>query len=147
MSDEARGRRLRPRRAKRVEPQRPFESLRVALSSVEGRAGVGALRKQTVQAQGKLRRMSLRIGRQLVIPVLVALVVMGSAAPVVAQDWPQFRGPDGQGHSTERGLPVEWSESKNVIWKSPVAGRGWSSPIVAAGRVWLTTATPDRKET
>lgn len=60
---------------------------------------------------------------------------------VGAQDgWPQFRGPDGQGHSTERGLPVEWSESQNVLWKTPVAGRGWSSPVVAGGRVWLTTA-------
>jgi outer membrane protein assembly factor BamB len=57
-----------------------------------------------------------------------------------AEDWPQFRGPTGQGHSTERGLPVEWSETRNITWKVPVAGRGWSSPVVADGRVWLTTA-------
>jgi outer membrane protein assembly factor BamB len=55
--------------------------------------------------------------------------------------WPQFRGPDGQGHSEERGLPLEWSESKNVMWKASVPGRGWSSPAIADGRVWLTTAT------
>jgi outer membrane protein assembly factor BamB len=61
-----------------------------------------------------------------------------------AEDWPQFRGPTGQGQSTERGVPVEWSESHNVRWKTPVAGRGWSSPVVAAGRVWLTTAVTDR---
>jgi outer membrane protein assembly factor BamB len=59
---------------------------------------------------------------------------------VAAEDWPQFRGPTGQGHSTERGLPVEWSESRNVKWKVPVGGRGWSSPVVSDGRVWLTTA-------
>lgn len=61
-------------------------------------------------------------------------------AGVHAEDWPQFRGPTGQGHSTEVGLPVEWSESRNVLWKTSVAGDGWSSPVVAGGRVWLTTA-------
>jgi outer membrane protein assembly factor BamB len=61
----------------------------------------------------------------------------------VAQDWPEFRGPTGQGHSTEQGLPAEWSESRNVVWKSPVPGSGWSSPVIADGRVWLTTAVDD----
>jgi outer membrane protein assembly factor BamB len=91
--------------------------------------------------------MVRRIGQRLVIPATAAMVAVGSAAVACAQDWPQFRGPDGQGHSAERGLPIEWSESKNVSWKAPVPGRGWSSPVVAAGRVWLTTAAPDRKET
>lgn len=59
---------------------------------------------------------------------------------VHAEDWPQFRGPAGQGHSSERGVPLEWSESRNVMWKVPVEGLGWSSPSVAGGRVWLTTA-------
>ena len=59
------------------------------------------------------------------------------------EDWPQFRGPGGQGHSAEQGLPLEWSESRNVIWKTPVPGLGWSSPVVAGGRVWLTTATDE----
>ena len=65
----------------------------------------------------------------------------------VAQEWPQFRGPGGQGVSSARGLPVEWSESLHLAWKVPVPGRGWSSPVVARGRVWLTTATPLRRET
>lgn len=73
-----------------------------------------------------------------------ALVLASSGSPANAEDWPQFRGPGGQGHSTERGLPVEWSESKNVVWKAPVAGRGWSSPVVSGGRVWVTTAIKDR---
>src|SRR5262249_52045235 len=46
----------------------------------------------------------------------------------------------------ERGLPVEWSDTRNVVWKVPVAGRGWSSPVVAGGRVWLTTAVRDGKD-
>lgn len=58
-----------------------------------------------------------------------------------AEDWPAFRGPTGQGHSTERGLPLEWGEAQNVRWKTAVPGLGWSSPVVAGGRVWLTTAT------
>ena len=57
-----------------------------------------------------------------------------------AQDWPEFRGPTGQGHSSERDLPLEWSESRNLAWKTVVPGTGWSSPVVGRGRVWLTTA-------
>ena len=58
-----------------------------------------------------------------------------------AGDWPAFRGPSGDGHSSERGLPTEWSESRNIVWKAPVAGQGWSSPAISGDRVWLTTAT------
>ena len=71
--------------------------------------------------------------------VLVLLTVWAGAA-AYADDWPAFRGPTGQGHSVERGLPIEWREGENVVWKTPVAGRGWSSPVVGDGRVWLTTA-------
>ena len=74
---------------------------------------------------------------------LVVGVVALLATAVRADDWPAFRGPTGQGHSSEHGLPLEWSESSNVLWKTPVVGRGWSSPVVADGRVWLTTATDD----
>jgi len=57
------------------------------------------------------------------------------------KDWPQWRGPDGQGHSDATGLPWRWSESENVTWKTPIPGRGHSSPVIADGKVWLTTAT------
>jgi outer membrane protein assembly factor BamB len=77
---------------------------------------------------------------------LLAIQVAAGAAPF-AEDWPQFRGPDGQGHSSEQGLPLEWSEQKNIAWKVPVPGRGWSSPVVAGGRVWLTTATALGRDT
>lgn len=69
----------------------------------------------------------------------VALLLMHRAA---AEDWPEFRGPTGQGISTERNLPVEWSSTKNVAWKQPVPGSGWSSPVVVGRRVYLTTAVP-----
>jgi outer membrane protein assembly factor BamB len=72
------------------------------------------------------------------------MILVALCARVGAQDWPEFRGPTGQGHSPERDLPLEWSESRNILWKTPVVGRGWSSPVVAGGRVWVTTATEAR---
>jgi outer membrane protein assembly factor BamB len=66
------------------------------------------------------------------------LPAVATAADV---DWPQWRGPDGQGHAAAaRDLPVTWSETENVAWKTPLGGRGWSSPVIGDGRIWLTTA-------
>ena len=87
-----------------------------------------------------LRAVNIR--RMWPAAVLVLLTLL-TGSVTQAEDWPAFRGPTGQGHSAERGLPLTWSESSNVRWKAPVAGRGWSSPVVADGRVWLTTATND----
>jgi outer membrane protein assembly factor BamB len=71
-------------------------------------------------------------------------VVLGGNAAVGAGDWPQFRGPTGQGVSSEKNLPAKWSTTKNVAWQVTVPGRGWSSPIVHKGRIYLTTAVkPD----
>jgi outer membrane protein assembly factor BamB len=70
---------------------------------------------------------------------LFLLLSVLAASP--AADWPQFRGPDGQGHSSAKGLPLRWSETENVRWKTRIPGLGWSSPVIAEGRVWLTTAT------
>ena len=61
-------------------------------------------------------------------------------------DWPQFRGPRGDGVSTSTGLPLTWSESENIAWSTPVHGKAWSSPVVFGNRVWLTTATEDGRE-
>src|SRR5262245_56781351 len=76
--------------------------------------------------------------RQIAATAGVLLALCGMTAR--GQDWPQFRGPTGQGHAGARGLPLQWSETQNVKWKVPVEGRGWSSPVVAQGRVWLTTS-------
>jgi outer membrane protein assembly factor BamB len=54
--------------------------------------------------------------------------------------WPQFRGPTGQGHAPDGHLPLRWSESQGIKWKTPLPGRGWSSPVIADGRIWVTTA-------
>lgn len=72
------------------------------------------------------------------------VVVLCGLAPAadLAPDWPDFRGPTGQGHAAVKGLPVEWSATKNVAWKQAVPGLGWSSPVVAGGKVVLTAAVP-----
>lgn len=69
--------------------------------------------------------------------VLLAFAISGMASDGT---WPQFRGPDGQGHSLAEGLPVMWSESENVAWKTAIPGEGHSSPVIADGQIWLTTA-------
>jgi outer membrane protein assembly factor BamB len=61
-----------------------------------------------------------------------------------AEDWPEFRGPDGQGHYKGR-LPTEWGPDKNVVWKQAIPGSGWSSPVIFDGRIYLTTAVPAEK--
>jgi len=59
--------------------------------------------------------------------------------------WPDFRGPEGDGHvpAAYGPLPLTWSEGENVRWKIPVPGRAWSSPVVQDGVIWLSHATPD----
>jgi outer membrane protein assembly factor BamB len=62
--------------------------------------------------------------------------------PAEAVNWPEYRGPTQQGVVAAGALPTEWSNTKNVAWKQPIPGKGWSSPIVVDGRIYLTTAIP-----
>jgi outer membrane protein assembly factor BamB len=73
------------------------------------------------------------------LPLLAALL----ALPAVAADWPQWRGPNGDGVSAETGLPLRWSESSGVLWKQPLEGPGSSSPVVSAGAVFVTEQDGD----
>jgi outer membrane protein assembly factor BamB len=57
-----------------------------------------------------------------------------------SEDWPQFRGPSGQGISQEKNLPVSWSETEGVLWKTAIPGEGWSSPIVFDNKIYITSA-------
>ena len=66
-------------------------------------------------------------------------------------DWPQFRGPNGQGISPTTSLPTEFSLSSGMKWQTPIEGKGWSSPVISNGHVWFTTAittepTPEERE-
>jgi len=60
-----------------------------------------------------------------------------------AENWTRFRGPNGQGISSEVDLPVTWSATDNVAWKTSIPGNAWSSPIVYDRHVFLTSATED----
>ena len=77
-------------------------------------------------------------------PYKVLLVLFLPSLPGIthtkAEDWPQFRGPTGQGHSSEQGLPQHWSETENIAWKVPIPGRGWSSPVIQGAQLWLTSS-------
>jgi outer membrane protein assembly factor BamB len=73
--------------------------------------------------------------------LLMPGVLLFATATLNAENWPQFRGPTGQGHSTETGLPLRWSAALNIAWKTELPGQSWSSPIVWADHVFVTTAT------
>ena len=74
-----------------------------------------------------------------------SVVLLGGVllAGAVRADWPEFRGPTGDGQAGAAGLPLTWSEQENVKWKTEIPFRGWSTPVVLGGQVWLTTATLD----
>ncbi|MCP3959520.1 MAG: PQQ-binding-like beta-propeller repeat protein [bacterium] len=79
-----------------------------------------------------------------IVPVLLSLLYL--LFPTMAHaEWPQFRGPRGDGHSTATGLPLTWSEDDNVAWKVALPGRGFSSPVILEGKVWMTTALDDER--
>ena len=62
------------------------------------------------------------------------------ATPSSADEWPQFRGPTGDGISTATHVPVNWSATEHVVWKQAIPGKGWSSPVLSRGKLYLTTA-------
>lgn len=74
--------------------------------------------------------------------VCVIVVCSLSVRPASAGDvFPEWRGAGGQGIADASGLPVTWGEEENVAWKATIRGRGWSTPVIADGKVWVTTAT------
>jgi len=77
---------------------------------------------------------------------LGALAALGFCLPpatAAETEWPQFRGPTGQGISAAANVPIEWSATQQVAWKVEIPGRGWSSPVLSKGRLYLTSAVPD----
>jgi outer membrane protein assembly factor BamB len=73
--------------------------------------------------------------------VLAVFGIFLAAISAGAEQWPGFRGPTRQGISLERNLPLKWSASENVAWKTEIPGQGWSSPIVWGDRVFVTSTT------
>jgi outer membrane protein assembly factor BamB len=80
--------------------------------------------------------------------MLLALVplLLGVATGRAGEPWPEFRGPRGDGHSAAKNLPLTWSETENIRWKTKIDGKAWSSPVVWGNQIWLSSATEDGKK-
>lgn len=86
------------------------------------------------------------VGFRSVLSVSVVAVLLAGTAARASDAWPVFRGPSYDGSSKAQNLPLNWSEGHNVVWKTPISNRGWSTPVVLGGQIWLTTATEDGHE-
>jgi outer membrane protein assembly factor BamB len=84
--------------------------------------------------QQLLRRFVTRLA-----PPLAAVAFSLAAAPGIAA-WPEFRGPSGQGIAGDAAVALHWSESENIAWKTALPGRGWSTPVINGGLLWMTAA-------
>jgi outer membrane protein assembly factor BamB len=90
-------------------------------------------------------RLTIRRLRNCSVAAVLALFCLASSQA----DWPQFRGPWGNGYVSAPGdaktigLPQVWSETNQVKWKTEIPASGWSTPVILEGQAWLTTATPD----
>jgi len=91
----------------------------------------------------KLQRPGPRSRQRYTLAASFLLAMLwGNSALRAADNWPQFRGPRGDG-STDSRLTLTWSETNHVKWKTPIHDRAWSSPVVWGKQVWLTTASED----
>ena len=87
-----------------------------------------------------------------VTATILTLISVSVFALVYAQNtttedyWNQFRGPNGDGKATATNLPIEFSETENVRWKTPIHDKGYSSPVVWGNQIWVTTARKDGRE-
>ncbi|HEY9285799.1 MAG TPA: PQQ-binding-like beta-propeller repeat protein [Pyrinomonadaceae bacterium] len=98
-----------------------------------------------------MKRFSVAALSALLVCFVVVTCAGWPSAEAKGANWPQFRGPEGQGVSSETNIPLEWDATKNVLWKTPIEGRGQSQPIIWGKHVFLTTAVagevvPDTKK-
>ena len=74
------------------------------------------------------------------LSLFLAAALLAPAPFLAADNWPSYRGPNEDGRSDAKSAPITWSEKQNVKWKTPIHGKGWSSPVVWGDQVWVTTA-------
>jgi outer membrane protein assembly factor BamB len=86
----------------------------------------------------------MRYHSYLFIITLIFLSFSGCNKP--EYNWTHFRGSDLNGHARVKSAPLNWDESSNIVWKVPVKGLGWSSPVVYGDQIWLTSADRNGKE-
>src|SRR5207247_321565 len=90
-------------------------------------------------------RTRMNFLRRRALPAFAITLVVALPALPADSNWPQFRGPHGDGHSAETGVPVHW-DARSVVWKANLKGRGQSSPVLWGERIFLTTALDNGKE-
>src|SRR5438128_2512103 len=113
-------------------PGAPLERLGAARFSSVWRSH-GAIKLHGSNPPPRPSRDSLmpHAAQRFAVPVFLAFIPYAAA-----EDWPEYRGPTGQGLYAGKPLPIEWSTTKNVVWKEPIPGHGWSSPVVREGRIY-----------
>jgi outer membrane protein assembly factor BamB len=82
----------------------------------------------------------------IILSSTLLLLVISSFSVTYAQNWPCWRGPNGDGTSIETGLPTLWDSVTNVVWKTPVPGKGYSSPVIWKDKLFITTALNETEE-
>ena len=75
--------------------------------------------------------------------VIASFLLAALGSQLAAEDWPRFRGPTGQGMSSETSIPLTWSNTDNIAWKSAIPGQGWSSPVIHGDRVFVSSTTDE----
>src|SRR5262245_43788351 len=90
----------------------------------------------------RVRMAAMRLTSSLAAIGLCASVL----SPVSSQNWPQFRGPRGDGAVTDARHPEQWSPEEHVAWKTAVPGVGWSQPVVWGDKLFVTTAVSDNQQ-
>src|SRR5687768_4706183 len=87
----------------------------------------------------------VRFGQRFVAASTLVLLAACSISYAADTNWPQWRGPRGDGHATEAGLPTRW-DAASIVWRTPLKGWGQSSPVIWGERIFLTTALGNGKE-
>ncbi len=77
---------------------------------------------------------------------LLSIALIAPRLGAEEANWPEFRGPNGNGTSASTNLPLHWSEQQNIKWNTPIHDRAWSSPVIWGDQIWLTTATTNGQE-
>ena len=79
------------------------------------------------------------------LSLFVACIALALGPDGVGQavEWPGYRGPTGDGHAVAENLPLDLNDPANLVWKTPIPGIGWSTPVVLGQQIWMTTATSD----
>jgi outer membrane protein assembly factor BamB len=90
--------------------------------------------------------LSARRGQRIAACWLGGLAALVLPLGAQEQNWPEFRGPRGDGTSLATNLPLHWGENQNITWATPIHGRAWSSPVIWGQQIWVTTATTNGHE-